>query len=204
MSHWVTNFDERLLWKAVLACKNPEAVEQALVVKWAQEVGERLYPDLDLLIAIPNDSGYTGGFGMNAARAAQAKRLGVKSGPSDLQLPVPRRGPVVAGSGAGDEILAHGIYAGLWIEMKVIQKRPHPRKPGQWQVKLGDVKDTQVQWLERMRKQGYASTIAWSAEEAQAYLRIYLDGLWQNPPMKWLLGGARGWEESLVRKGRCG
>ena len=72
----------------------PEHVEQVALMQWAALSLTR-YPDLAWLYAIPNG----GHRYANVAKALKAE--GVKSGVSDLHLPVAKRG-----------------YHGLWIEMK--------------------------------------------------------------------------------------
>ena len=71
-----------------------EDAEQRMVIEWSRW-HEQEYPELKWLFHCPN-----GGF-RNAWEAAKFKKLGVKAGVSDLQLPAPK-----------------GIYHGLFIEMK--------------------------------------------------------------------------------------
>lgn len=71
-----------------------EDAEQRVVIEWSQW-NEHKYPELRWLFHCPN-----GGY-RNAGEAAKFKRLGVKSGVSDLILPSPK-----------------GSYHGLFIEMK--------------------------------------------------------------------------------------
>lgn len=74
-----------------------EAEEQAMLIKWAESCVEfNIYPELDLLFAVPN------GGRRDKAEAAHLKAQGVKAGVPDLCLPVPK-----------------GRYNGLFIEMKV-------------------------------------------------------------------------------------
>ena len=73
-----------------------EAQEQATLFKWArQESIRRKYPELKLLLHIPN------GGSRDLIEGKHLKQQGVKAGVPDLILPVPR-----------------GIYAGMFIEMK--------------------------------------------------------------------------------------
>lgn len=73
-----------------------EDQHQAAVIKWSQQESIRKkYPELKLLYHIPNERKCT------PQQGARLKRLGVKSGVPDLDLPVPRGG-----------------YHGLRIEMK--------------------------------------------------------------------------------------
>ena len=77
-----------------LAHSGTEHGEQTALMQWTV-INGRLYPDLDLLHAIPN------GGDRSPSVASALKAEGVKSGVPDLCLPVPR-----------------GMYAGLYIEMK--------------------------------------------------------------------------------------
>lgn len=80
--------------------------EQADLISWAAKARAMyaLAPDLsalDMLFAIPNAGGFSGGFKANAVRVARLKREGVRSGVPDLMLAVPV-----------------GQHPGLFIEMK--------------------------------------------------------------------------------------
>ena len=81
--------------------KSPtESQSQQAVFEWA-EWNINCYPDLEWMYAIPN-----GGL-RHKAVAAKLKAEGVKSGVSDIHLPVPK-----------------GRYIGLWIELKVGKNKP--------------------------------------------------------------------------------
>lgn len=71
-----------------------EDKEQILVMDWAK-MSEGKYPELKWLFHCPN------GGSRNVVEATKLKRMGVKSGVSDLYLPYPK-----------------GSYIGLFIEMK--------------------------------------------------------------------------------------
>lgn len=71
-----------------------EEEEQIALMEWVALMSGR-YPDLKLLIHIPN------GGARSKAEAGRFKAMGVKSGVSDLFLPV-----------------ARGKFHGLWIELK--------------------------------------------------------------------------------------
>lgn len=71
-----------------------EDKEQILVIDWAK-MSEGKYPELKWLFHCPN------GGSRNVVEATKLKRMGVKSGVSDLYLPYPK-----------------GSYIGLFIEMK--------------------------------------------------------------------------------------
>lgn len=73
-----------------------EAQEQAALFQWAS-----YFPELDWMYAVPN------GGSRNKIEAANLKRQGVKSGVSDIVLPLPR-----------------GKYHGAYIEMKIGRNKP--------------------------------------------------------------------------------
>lgn len=66
-------------------------------------------------------------------------------------------------SGVPDIVLpvARGKYHGLYIELKTLR---------------GRVSDTQKQWLDALRNQGYAAIVCRSADEARAMIGRYLAG----------------------------
>jgi hypothetical protein len=66
----------------------------------------------------------------NPREAARMKRMGVRAGVHDYHLPV-----------------ARGCYHGLWIELKPLVKGRRP-----------SVSDSQYEWRDKMRDQGYASS----------------------------------------------
>lgn len=68
-----------------------EKHDQANLFAWA-EAQMFNYPELDLMYAIPNAGGYTGGFKKNKGRVIQMRKQGVKKGVPDIHLPVARRG----------------------------------------------------------------------------------------------------------------
>lgn len=76
-----------------------EEEEQAVVISWCA-LQEGKWPELALIYHVPNE-----GKRSKAAGAAE-KRMGLKSGVSDLCLPVPRGG-----------------YHGLYLEMKALDGR---------------------------------------------------------------------------------
>ncbi|RLM26570.1 hypothetical protein BIY29_05510 [Brenneria alni] len=81
----------------------PELEEQAALIKWAAMATVNGIRPGRYLIHIPNE----GKRGPKAA--ADAKRLGMRAGVSDLLLALPCGG-----------------YAGLWIEMKAAGGKPTP------------------------------------------------------------------------------
>lgn len=130
-----------------------EHAEQALVVAWAR-VNEARWPELALLFAVPNAAK------RGKAVAAMMKREGLVAGVPDMVLPV-----------------ARAAFHGLFIEMK--QQRLVRRGDG---FKMERTYPTQVQreWHARLRAQGYAMAVCWSAEEAEDVLERYLRGTYQE------------------------
>lgn len=84
----------------------PEHGEQVALIEWSAR-SRHLYPvapglsALDLLFAIPNAGGFSGGFAANVVRVKRLKREGVRPGVPDLMLAMPAGG-----------------WPGLFIEMK--------------------------------------------------------------------------------------
>lgn len=81
--------------------------------------------------------------------AMRLKAEGVKAGVPDIFLPA----SVV---GWGDI-----AYSGLWIELKAGSNKPT---------------DTQREWMEGLRGQGYATAVCWGADEAIQVITNYLRG----------------------------
>ncbi|MDQ2077439.1 VRR-NUC domain-containing protein [Marinimicrobium sp. ABcell2] len=99
------------------------------------------FPDVgELLIHIPN-----GGSRKNAFEGWRLKRQGVRSGVSDLLLPV-----------------ARGGYFGLWIEYKA--QPPFNAA----------VTDSQKQWVALMQAQGYRASVQMGIEAAVDELKRYM------------------------------
>lgn len=163
---WVEKYDPALERIAVLGQKHPESYLQERVIAWARANKFR-EPRLKNLIAIPNESGYSGGNEANKFRAIRAQKKGVLSGPSDLFLPRPDHG-----------------FAGLWVEMKAVVLRPHPSKPGVFQMRMGVVSTEQENWLVDMVEDGYAGLVAWSEREAIQAITDYLAGTWAQRPIE--------------------
>ena len=113
-----------------------EAEEQSNLMDWAQWM-EGSHPELRLLFHIPN------GGSRHPGEAKHLKRQGVRSGVPDLFLPS-----------------AHGIYHGLFIEMK---------------AQGGRVSDHQREWIKDLNAQGYRAVVCYGFDEARKAIEEYLD-----------------------------
>lgn len=80
----------------------------------------------------------------NPKEAANLKLQGVKSGVPDIHLPIPK-----------------GIYHGLYIELKEPSGKNKPTSK-------------QLEWLERLRNQGYAAIVCYGFEQAKKEILSYL------------------------------
>lgn len=78
--------------------------------------------------------------------------MGVKRGISDFFLAYP--------SYSGSD---RSFYYGLWLELK--------------RVKMGRVSLDQRSWIEKMKKAGYAATVAYGFDQAKAVIDNYLNGI---------------------------
>lgn len=105
-------------------------------------------PALKLLFAVHNQ-----GHG-DAIRGARAKAEGVKAGVPDVMLPVSRHTGVAG-------------YHGLFIELK---------RPGAPDVTKGAVRANQLDWIEELKHQGYAATVAVGWIEAAKVIERYTTG----------------------------
>ncbi|MCW6608454.1 VRR-NUC domain-containing protein [Yersinia ruckeri] len=113
-----------------------ETEEQAALIEWADKTVIDGICIGDYLIHIPNE----GKRGPKAAR--DAKRLGLRKGVPDLFLALPRGG-----------------YAGLWIEMKILNGKPTP---------------DQNHWLKRVKDAGYVAYVCHSANQAENIILEYI------------------------------
>lgn len=124
-----------------------EASDQRVLFEWAELNSSRM-PELVCLYATPN------GGSRHVVEAVNLKRTGVKAGIPDVTLPVPR-----------------GKYHGLYIELKRESLRPKTLKS------KGGISDPQLEWIVRLRSQGYAVHVCYGAEEAIATILRYLAGI---------------------------
>jgi len=122
------------LRKPVVRLTNEHA-EQCLLFAWA-EIAAIRNPSIGLLFAIPNYARVSPRWG--AWMKAEGKRAGVP----DICLPVPR-----------------GIYAALYIELKVKPNRVSPE---------------QAVWHERLGAAGNRVEVCWTWIEAREAIEAYL------------------------------
>lgn len=108
-------------------------------------------PELKWLHHIPNGGSRGNDIRSQQIRGAQLKAQGVRSGVSDVSLPV-RRGPC----------------CGLYIEMKKPTEKP--KREGS----RGGVSDEQKEFGEFVQSQGYGFIICYSWEEARDVIIAYL------------------------------
>lgn len=118
--------------------KSSESAEQQKVFEWA-EIAMRLdrYAGLELMFHVPNEgkrSYFTG---------SKMKRGGLKSGVSDICIPV-----------------AKGGYHGFFIEMKYENNK---------------LTKEQIKFLRGVKKNGYATSVCYSAAEAIYKIKKYFN-----------------------------
>lgn len=138
-----------------------EHQEQCAVVGWARAVAAAC-PPLDNLFAIPNGAQFSGlGQRLAVIVAGRLKAEGLKPGVPDLFLawPMPRR----TGFGGG---LVGGSFGGAFLEMKRAWVAGTPNRPV--------TSPAQAAWLRRLAAAGYATMVAYGADEAIAFLCRYL------------------------------
>jgi hypothetical protein len=130
---------------------SPEHDEQVRVFEWA-EVVSLGYPELELLLAIPNGAYYGGHWGT----ANKMKAEGVKKGVPDIFLPVP-----LTRNFYNEETQQPDLYmkAGLWIEMKVGNNKPSEQQ--EW-------------WIDKLLDMGYEVKVCYGADEAIQTISEYL------------------------------
>jgi len=81
--------------------------------------------------------------------AAYMKREGMRSGVPDICLPV-----------------ARGGYHGLYIEIK------RPKSPGK---PAGKLSEAQKQWLDALKREGYAAVVCFGWDEARGVIERYME-----------------------------
>ena len=126
-----------------------EHAEQSALIQWAQ-LHKRQYPELELLLAIPNGAKLPYGRNRNGQRfsreAMKLKAEGLKNGTPDLFLAYPK-----------------GNSGGLFIEMKRAKKS------------LSAVSHDQAAMIERLRAVGYRAEVCYGWEAALDVLLSYLE-----------------------------
>lgn len=126
----------------------PEQARQSTDAKVEQ-------PELALFHAIPN------GGHRHGAEASKLKAEGVKAGVLDTFLPVPKPfqfpDPNTGQSG-------FGMYAGLYVEFKEPKRRNHAE---------GGMSDTQIEFADAVRHQGYCARVAYTWREAANIVMLY-------------------------------
>ena len=113
------------------------------LIAW-RDLHARRYPELGLLVAIPN-----GGY-RNAREAARLKRMGVRAGVSDYFLAVPRPPKEPGGC---------DVICGVWIELK------SPK---------GKLSPAQKQWFIEVERQCYGAVVCYGWLEAARGICDYL------------------------------
>lgn len=122
----------------------PTESEQQIMLFEWAELMSVLHPELKLLHAIPN------GGKRHIATAVRLKKEGVKKGVPDVFLPVPK---------CESNKVCVILKTGLYIEMK---------------SKKGKLSESQQDWIERLRMQGYRVEVCCSFEEARDVILDYL------------------------------
>lgn len=124
-----------------------EHQDQSALFQWAQ-YNTAMYPQLELMYAIPNGAGLNHQVSKNGKRyspeAAKLKAEGLKSGVPDVCLPIPS-----------------GPYHGLYIELKYGKNTTSPQ---------------QNKWIESLRSQDYRVVICYGWEAAAQIILQYLEG----------------------------
>lgn len=103
----------------------------------------------DMTFAVPNGGSRGDSAKSRAIRGLAMKAEGVKPGVPDVMVAWP-----------------YGGYAGLFLELK----RPEDREKDR---KAGTLGKSQEPWHDRLRGRGYAVAVAYSWDEAFAYVRKY-------------------------------
>lgn len=119
-----------------------EDSQQIALMQWAA-LNFNKYPELRWLHHSPN-----GGF-RNKREAAKLKTMGVRKGYPDLTLLVPR-----------------GVWHGLFIELKVIEKKFK---------KNGGAEPEQIEWANYLKQNNYAYKLCHGWEDVRDTLISYLE-----------------------------
>lgn len=134
--------------------KAAEHHEQAALIAWAERARGLYMLDraddfsaLDMLFAIPNAGGFSGGFRANVVRVQRLRREGVRSGVPDLMLAVP-----------------FGRWPGLFIEMKRADGGAGASK-------------AQRGFITCLQRVGYLAVVCNGFEEARIVIQSYLSDI---------------------------
>lgn len=123
-----------------------EHQEQCAVIQWCK-LRKSKYSELDMIFAIPNAGGFSGGFKSNVVRVLRLKDAGTKKGVPDLFLSVPRFG------------LESAVWHGLYIEMKAGKNK---------------LSKDQKEWKEKLVKYDYRVVACWTWTAAVQAIIGYL------------------------------
>lgn len=127
-----------------LARSGSEDSEQMALFCWIQQqVADGLYPELEWAFAVPN------GGARDIRVAAKLKATGVKSGVSDVVIPVPR----------------HGMH-GLFMELK---------KSPEFGGKVSQASDKQLEFGAAMQAMGYGFVVCCGWKEGRDVLIQYMN-----------------------------
>jgi hypothetical protein len=136
--------------------KNEEFVIQcALVAWWAENCASFGIPEF-LLWHTPNSAVYGGSKAQREKMGAMLKRLGQRSGVPDIALMTPR---IHWGGELGTPTRTCTVNHGLFLELKA----PN-----------GVVSPDQKIMLPELQRQGYATAVCWTLEDAQGEITRYL------------------------------
>lgn len=134
-----------------LAKSGSEDGEQMAVFCWAAlNVGK--YPALKWLFAIPNGGKRGDSEKSRKIAGARLKATGVKSGVSDIMLPVRR-----------------GEYSGLFVELKRLALKPKK------ETSKGAASDEQLEFGAFVQSEGYGFIVCYGWQEAVAVIEKYLN-----------------------------
>lgn len=129
--------------------KTSEHSHQVAFFAWCA-LSKRVYPELELMFAVPNGGQRGDGTAKGRAIAGgKMKAEGVRAGIPDTMLPVQR-----------------GSWNGLFIEFK---------KPGTRNHKNGGRSEAQDEMFPKLRAQGYCVLMAYSWDEAKDHVLAYLN-----------------------------
>lgn len=134
-----------------------EHAHQSALMQWVTMTWK--HPLRHLLFAVPN------GGDRQAHVGASMRAEGVKKGVPDLCWPVVKQcGTNNAHSSVAQDGIEWPVWAGLWIEMKVL---------GKVTAKNGGCSDEQMKWHADLIEQGYFVAVAYGWQAAAWVLELY-------------------------------